>query len=249
VTVRFRAAMDQASPLDRERLPSGVELLRLDRPAQRNAFDSGLLAAVNDALAGLAQDDSLRILVVSTTSVDALSAGADVAEQLDRDAGLARMEAFTHLYERISAFPLPTIAVCVGHCVGAGAELVAGCDLRVAGDNLKARWVGALHGVPVGPARLAPLVGEALARDLVFTSRVLGAEEALRIGFVRSVHSPAGAEAAAIALAEELAGRPPAGMRTLKRLFLELGDGPARAERENAELLAFQRHGTGLPRR
>ena len=235
--------------LDRERLESGVEVLRLDRPARRNAFDSALLAGVNEALAALADDETLRVLVLSSTSPDALSAGADVAEELDAEAGVARMEAFARMYAQVQEFPVPTIAVCVGHCVGAGAEIAAGCDLRVAGANLKARWVGALHGVPVGPARLAPLVGEALAKDLIMTSRVLDADEALRTGFVRSVHPPADAEAAAIELAEELATRPPEGMRRLKRLFLDLGDGPARVEHENGELVDFQRHGAGLPRR
>jgi enoyl-CoA hydratase/carnithine racemase len=233
----------------RERLASGVEVLRLDRPAQRNAFDSALLDEVNDALSELADDDELRVLVISSTNPDALSAGADVAEELDPGGGVARMEAFTRMYERVEVFPVPTIAVCVGHCVGAGAELAAACDLRVAGDNLKARWVGARHGVPVGPARLVPLVGAALAKDLIFTSRLLDGEEALRTGFVRSVHPPAEADGAAVALAEQLADRPPAGMRTLKRLFLELGDGPARVEYENRELMDFQRHGNGLPRR
>ena len=235
--------------LQRERLESGVEVLRLDRPKQRNAFDSALLARVNETLASLAEDGSLRVLVLSSTSLGALSAGADVAEELDADAGVARMEAFAEMYARISAFPLPTVAVCVGHCVGAGAEVAAACDLRVAGYNLKARWVGALHGVPVGPARLVPLVGESLAKDLVFTSRVLRAEEALRIGFVRSTHPNALAEPAAIALAEELAARPADGLRRMKRLFLELGDGVARVEHENRELVDFQRHGSGLPRR
>ena len=235
--------------LNRERLPSGVEALRLDRPKQRNAFDSALLAEVNAALAALADDDSLRVLVLSTTSPDALSGGADVAEELDAEGGVARMEAFAEMYARTSAFPTPTIAVCVGHCLGAGAEIVAACDLRVAGDNLKARWVGSLHGVPVGPARLVPLVGEALAKDLVFTSRVLGADEALRVGFVRSVHPAADAEAAALELAGELAERPPEGLRRMKRLFLDLGGGEARVEHENRELVDFQRHGSGLPRR
>jgi enoyl-CoA hydratase/carnithine racemase len=235
--------------LDRERLESGVEVLRLDRRAQRNAFDSGLLAAVNEALADLAADDTLRVLVLSSTSPDALSAGADVAEQLDAEAGVARMEAFARMYAQVQEFPVPTIAVCVGHCVGAGAEIAAGCDARVAAYNMKARWVGALHGVPVGPARLAPLVGEAIAKDLIFTSRVLKAEEALRIGFVRSLHPNDRAEAAAIELAEELATRPPEGMRRIKRLFLDLADGSARVEHENRELVDFQRHGAGLPRR
>ena len=235
--------------LSRERLEPGVEVLRLDRPKQRNAFHTALLAAVNDALAALADDESLRVLVLSSTSPDALSAGADVAEELDAAAGVARMEAFARMYASLSAFPLPTIAVCAGHCVGAGAEIAAACDLRVAGYNMKARWVGSLHGVPVGPARLVPLVGESLAKDLVFTSRVLRAEEALRIGFVRSTHPNAAAEPAAIALASELAERPVSGLRRMKRLFLELGDGVARVEHENRELVDFQRHGSGLPRR
>src|SRR4051812_29623032 len=130
--------------LVRERLDSGVEVLRLDRPEQRNAFDSALLANVNEALSDLAEDDSLSVLVVSTTSSRALSAGADVAEDLDAAGGVARMEAFAEMYARVSAFPVPTICVCVGHCVGAGAEVAAACDLRVAGDNMKARWVGSL---------------------------------------------------------------------------------------------------------
>ena len=232
-----------------ERVASGVEVLRLARPEQRNAFDSALLQTVNETLAELADDPSLRVVVLSTTSPDALSAGADVAEELDAASGVARMEAFARMYAQVQAFPLPTVAVCVGHCVGAGAEIAAGCDLRVAGDNLKARWVGSLHGVPVGPARLVPLVGEALAKDLIFTSRPLGADEALRCGFVRSVHPPAEAEAAAIELASELATRPVEGLRRMKRLFLELGDGVARVEHENRELVDFQRHGSGLPRR
>ena len=235
--------------LERERLESGVEVLRLNRPEQRNAFDSALLAEVNAALEELAADESLAVLVMSSTSSRALSAGADVAEDLDAAGGVARMEAFARVYAQVSSFPTPTVCVCVGHCVGAGAEIAAACDLRVAGDNLKARWVGSLHGVPVGPARLAPLLGEALAKDLIFTSRVLEADEALRVGFVRSVHAPDEAEAAALELAAELASRPAAGLRRMKQLFLTLGDGPARVDHENSELVDFQRHGAGLPRR
>jgi enoyl-CoA hydratase/carnithine racemase len=237
------------SPLLRERLDSGVEVLRLNRPAQRNAFDSALLDHVNRTLDELANDDDLRIVVFSTTSTDALSSGADVAEDLGRDAGVARMEAFARMYAAVETFPLPTIAVCVGHCVGAGAELAAGCDLRVGGDNLKARWVGARFGVPVGPARLAPLIGAAAAKDLIFTSRLLEAGEAEDIGFVRSVHPAVEAEQAALELADQLARQHPAGMRQLKRLFLQFGGGPARVEQENRELIEFQRSGSGLPRR
>ena len=238
----------RAVTIQRERI-DGVEVLRLDRPAQRNAFDSAMLAEVNDALDELASDETLRVLVFSTTSPDALSAGADVAEELDAHEGVARMEAFARMYAGVVGFPLPTVCVCVGHCVGAGAELAAGCDLRIAGDNMKARWVGVRHGVPVGPARLAPLVGEAIAKDLIFTSRMLGAEEAEEVGFVREVHPAAEAEAKAIELAQELATRPPAGLRELKRLFLEFSGTPDRVQQENRALVEFQRSGAGLPRR
>ena len=103
-----------------------VSVLRLDRPERRNAMDSALLAELLDALEELAARDDLRALVFSTTSEQALSAGADVAEQLDDAAGVARMEAFTRLYAAVEAFPVPTVAVCVGNVVGAGAELAAG---------------------------------------------------------------------------------------------------------------------------
>ncbi len=79
------------------------------------------------------------------------------------------MERFAALYAAVEAFPLPTVAVCVGNCVGAGAELAAGCDLRVGGDNMKLAWAGARLGVPVGPARLVPLVGLSRAKEWILT--------------------------------------------------------------------------------
>jgi hypothetical protein len=66
---------------------------------------------------------------------------------------------------------------------------------------------------------------------------------------VRSLHPVDRAESAALALATELASRPAEGLRRMKRLFLDLGDGVARVEHENRELVDFQRHGSGLPRR
>src|SRR5687768_3550336 len=118
-------------------------------------MDSGLLAALLSELESLAADDSVRVLVFSTTSTRALCAGADVGEALDHAGGVARMEQFARMYAAVEAFPAPTVAVCVGNVVGAGAELAAGCDLRVGGDNLKLAWAGAKLGVPVGPARLS----------------------------------------------------------------------------------------------
>src|SRR3954449_1039278 len=235
------------APIQRERVAGGIEVLRLDRPQARNAMNSELLAAVEAALTELAGDWSLRVLIFSTTDVKALSAGADVREELDALGGVARMEAFARLYAAVEAFPLPTIAVCVGNVVGAGAELACGCDLRVAGENLKLVFPGARLGVPVGPARLVPLVGLSKARELIFTGRVVDAAEADALGLLARTAPAAEAEAAALELARELAAHPAAGLRHLKELFREYEGTKYRVARENAEIVEFQREGAGLP--
>ena len=135
------------------------------------------------------------MLVFSTTSERALCSGVDVTEELDHAGGVLRMKSFSRFLTSLEAFPVPTIAVCVGNCVGGGAEIVAGCDLRIAGDNLKLAWAGARLGVPVGPARLTPLVGVARAKELIFTGRTIGAEEAAAIGLVHDTVPATFAEA------------------------------------------------------
>jgi enoyl-CoA hydratase/carnithine racemase len=231
--------------IQRERL-GDVEVLRLDRPQRRNAMDTALLEALLAALEELAADDALGAVVFSTTDVRALSAGADVGEELDAAGGVARMQRFTELYAAVEAFPALTVAVCVGNCVGAGAELAAGCDLRVAGDNLKLAWAGARHGVPVGPARLVPLLGLARAKDLVLSGRVVDGEEARAIGFAGGLVPAAEAEAHALEVAAACGGL---SARQLKAMFRDLEGTAARVTYENERLMAFQREGAGLPRR
>jgi len=233
--------------LERERRDA-VEIVRLARPDVRNAMNTALLEELVAVLDELAGDPALRALVLSTTSERALSAGADVGEALDAAGGIARMERFCEVYAGLDGFPAPTVAVCVGNCVGAGAELAAGCDLRVAGDNLKLAWAGGRLGVPVGPARLVPLVGLSRAKELILTGRVVGAEEAERIGLVHRVAPSADAEAAAVALAEEASQGPIEAMRGLKGMFRGLEHSSERVAMENELLLEFQRHGAGLPR-
>jgi enoyl-CoA hydratase/carnithine racemase len=226
---------------------SGIAVLRLDRPERRNALDSRLLRELVESLERLAIDDTLRVLVFSTTSERALCSGVDVTEELDHAGGVARMRSFSRFLAGLEAFPLPTIAVCVGNCVGGGAELVAGCDLRIAGDNLKLAWAGARLGVPVGPARLTPLVGVARAKELIFTGRTIGAQEAAAIGLVHDTVPAAEAEAAALRLAAHVAAHAPEGVRILKAAFRELDGAQGRVAHENELLEVFQRKGLGLP--
>jgi enoyl-CoA hydratase/carnithine racemase len=231
----------------RERLPDGIEVLRINRPDKRNALDTATLRLINSALEELAGDTDLRVVVVSTTSTTALCAGADVGESLDAAGGVARMEAFAEMYRRIDEVPVPTIAVCVGNCVGAGAEIVAGCDLRVGGDNLKLAWAGARLGVPVGPARLTRLVGLSRAKDLVYTGRPIGMEEADTLGLLQRTATANRAEAAALELAADIVRQSAPGIRVLKQMFRDLESTAERIAYENEHLVDFQRHGSGLP--
>src|SRR6187397_465446 len=102
------------------------------------------------------------------------------------------MQAFTRVYAAVEAFPAPTVCVCVGNVVGAGAELAAGCDLRVGGDNLKLAWAGAKLGV-------------AAAKEIVLTGRTLGMQEARALGLLHRTAPATRAEAQALDLARELA--------------------------------------------
>src|SRR3954452_4172790 len=233
--------------MQRLRVEGGIEVVRLDRPERRNALDSATLASLLEVLDELAASDEVRVLVFSTTNVRALSAGADIGEPLDAAGGVARMEAFSRFYAAVEAFPAVTIAVCVGNCVGAGAELAAGCDLRVGGDNLKLAWAGAKLGVPVGAARLVPLVGLARAKELIFTGRVVGMEEAAALGVLARTAPAAQAEAVALDPARELAAHPPEGLRLLKQMFRDFEQTAERVSSENLVLDAFQREGAGLP--
>lgn len=234
--------------LDRPPSDSGVALLRLDRPERRNALDTATIDELVAALGDLAGESELRALVLSSTSTRALCAGADVSERLTRDGGIARMEAFARLYAAWEAFPAPTICVCVGDVLGAGAELAAGADLRVGADPLKFGWVGTRLGVPVGPARLVPLVGLSRAKELLLTGRVLNAGEAAALGLLHRVAAGAeDAEGEALALAGEIAAQPPAGVRQAKRLLRRFEGTEERVARENEILVYWQREGPGLP--
>lgn len=234
--------------LARERR-GAIELVRMDRPDRRNAMDTAMLSELLEVFAAAEADESLGAVVFSTTDVRALSAGADMGEELDAEGAVARMELFTRLYAALDEATFATVAVCVGNVVGAGAELAAGCDARAGGDNLKLAWVGTRHGVPVGPARLVPLIGLSRAKELILTGRVIGAEEAAAIGFLHRVAAADDAEAAALELAEAIAARPRATIAAAKRMFRELERGDERVAYENGLLMDFQRSGAGLPRR
>jgi enoyl-CoA hydratase len=227
----------------------GVAVLRLQRPKSRNAINTEMLESMLARLAEARNDDAVRVLVVSSNDHMGLSAGADVREQLDKDAGVRRMQLFADLYDELTAFPKPTVAACHGDTIGAGAEIAVCCDMRVGGSNLRMRFPGAALGVPVGPARLVTLCGLATAKYLLLSSRYVSADEALRIGLVNRVAPAAGTEESALELAAEIAAHPPEAVARLKQMLHEWDRVEERTAREGAGQVEWQRSGPGLPYR
>ncbi len=227
----------------------GVAVLRLMRPASRNAIDTQVLVEMLEHLAVARADEAARALAISSSDHMGLSAGADVKEELDEEGKVRRMQLFADLYDAVVAFPKPTVAACHGDVVGGGAEIAVACDMRVGGSNLRMRFPGAALGVPVGPARLVTLCGLATAKYLLLTSRTVGADEALRLGLINRVAPAASTEEATLALAAEAAAHPPEAVAALKRMLHEWDDVEGRSAKEGVGQVEWQRTGPGLPHR
>ena len=226
---------------------NGVAVIRLERAEARNAINTQMLVELLEHLAVARADDAVRALVFSSADHLGLSAGADVREQLDEEGRVRRMQLFADLYDTIVAFPRPTIAACHGDVVGGGAEIAISCDMRVGGSNLRMRFPGAALGVPVGPARLVTLCGLAAAKYLLFSSRTVGADEALRLGLVNRVAPAAATEASALELAATVAAHPPEAVAQLKQMLHGWDDIEGRSKVEGVGQVDWARTGSGFP--
>jgi enoyl-CoA hydratase/carnithine racemase len=226
---------------------AGVALLQLDRPDARNAINTQMLSELLEHVAAARTDDAVRVLVVSSTDHMGLSAGADVREELDDAGRVRRMELFAQLYDGLTGFPKPTVAVCHGACVGGGAEIAVACDLRVGGGNLRLRFPGAALGVPVGPARLVTLCGLSVAKYLLLTAKEVAADDAHRWGLVHVVVPAARTEDAAIQLATQVAAHSPEAVARLKRMLHDWDSVEERSRVEGEGQVEWQLSGPGLP--
>jgi enoyl-CoA hydratase len=180
-----------------------VRVISMNRPGQKNAMDSALLQELLAVLQETSNSKASGVIVTGEGGV--FSAGADVAEQVDRDGATERMDLFTALYALITSFPKPTVAAIAGPCIGGGAEVASGCDLRIGAASARIRFPGAQFGIPVGTARLPMLIGLSHAKDLLMTSRTVTGDEAYRIGFLNRLVAEESLENEAVTLVAEMA--------------------------------------------
>lgn len=172
-----------------DRRDDGVAVVTLDHPPL-NALSGDLLEALAETAERLADDPSLKAVVVTGAGDRAFAAGADISEfggpGEARDVA-ARFHAATTALEKI---PRPVIAAVNGFALGGGLEVAMACDLRVAVDGAKLGQPEILLGIIPGGGgtqRLPRLVGPARAKEIIWSGRQVGAAEALEIGLVDRV--------------------------------------------------------------
>lgn len=186
--------------------PEGVVTLTISSPATLNALNTTLLREM-EAFVDAVDVAHTRVLVI-TGEGKAFVAGADISEMahLSEAEGLAFGQRGSRVFKKIEDLPFPVIAAINGFALGGGCELAMACDIRIA--SIKARFgqpevkLGIIPGFN-GTYRLAKLIGQGMAKELIYTGKMIDADEALRIGLVNSVVLPeelAGAVDATVAL-------------------------------------------------
>ncbi|MGE5372694.1 MAG: short-chain-enoyl-CoA hydratase [Solirubrobacterales bacterium] len=173
-----------------------LAILTINRPAALNALNSETLAELEQVVDGLAADASVKVVIVTGAGEKAFVAGADIAfmQPLTAVEGKKFGELGQRVFRKIEKLPQAVIAAVNGFALGGGCELAMSCDIRVASE--KAKFGQPEVGLGITPGfggtqRLARLIGEGMAKELIFTADVIDANEALRVGLVNHVIPPA----------------------------------------------------------
>ena len=198
----------------------GVATIVLQRPPM-NALSVQMQQEIQTAADEASVRADVRAVVIYG-GPKVFAAGADVKEMVEWSLpdALTRSTRLQAAFTAVERIPKPTIAAITGYALGGGCELALCADLRVAGDNAKLGQPEILLGIIPGAGgtqRLPRLVGPSRAKDLIYTGRFVGADEALAIGLVDRVVPPDDVYTEACALAQQLANGAPIAMRAAKQ--------------------------------
>jgi enoyl-CoA hydratase/carnithine racemase len=201
-----------------------VATIRLDRPPM-NALNAQVQGEIAAAAAQAAEDPEIRAVILYGGD-KVFAAGADIKEMAE--ASYAQMAAGTRRLQEsftaVAKIPKPVVAAVTGYALGGGLELALCADFRVAGESARVGQPEILLGVIPGAGgtqRLPRLIGPARAKDIVYTGRFVGAEEALAIGLVDQVVPDAEVYQAARDLVGRYAAGPAAALRAAKQAIDE----------------------------
>jgi enoyl-CoA hydratase len=186
----FETTMSSYQTINTQFGPGGVAVCTFDRPEVRNALNEAMVSEVRAFLGAAAAWSDARAAIFTGAGEKAFLAGADVRELRDRTSADALRRINSGLFREVEQFPLPTIAAMRGVAVGGGLEFAIACDLRVCGEGTRMGQPETSIGIIPGAGatyRLPRLIGLGRAKDLIYTARIIDAQEALAIGLVNRV--------------------------------------------------------------
>jgi enoyl-CoA hydratase len=214
------------------KVEDGVGWVTFNRPEARNALTFAMYDRLAEICAGIVLGGPIKVLVITGAGEKAFAAGTDISQFRafkTPEQGIAYEQHADEIFSAIEACPVPIIAAISGACTGGGAGIAACCDIRLATQDMRfgfpiARTLGNCLSAST-LRRLVAVVGQATVGDMIYTSRLIEAEEARRIGLVNEVLD---GHAALMARAQELAERmkehAPLTMSVTKQLLRQIRD-------------------------
>jgi enoyl-CoA hydratase len=228
----------------------GVGRITFNRPEARNAFTFKMYERLSEICRQAVADSSVKVLVLTGADEKAFAAGTDISEfrkfstaqdAMDYE---ARINGLLDAFERI---PIPTIAAIAGACTGGGSTIAACCDLRIGAANAR-------FGVPIARTlgnclsmanyvRLAALVGPARVKEIIFTGRLIDANEARAFGLLSEVLPDyAALQTRADELARTVAALAPLTLRVTKEALRQIKEKMTPEEDRNMILTCYMSH-------
>jgi enoyl-CoA hydratase len=207
-------------------LKDGVAWARLDRPERLNALDKSLQHEIVEQFCRFDADESVRVVVLGTTSQRAFSVGADLKEKFEPVDGVQptldpMRQVVRNIFETVLECRKPTIAALQGWVVGAGMELAMACDMRIAASSAQFRMPESRVGLAAnfGSQMLPRLVPRAHAFDILYRAETFDATHAYGIGFVSQLCSPTDLDDVVGGIAGTIASRAPLSLRRFKAMI------------------------------
>ena len=203
---------------------NGITVMKISAPKSLNALNSTILKEIDSFVSCL--DAATRVLIITGDGEKSFVAGADISEMahLNEPQGQEFGRLGAQVFRKIETLPIPVIAAVNGFALGGGCELAMACDIRIA--SVKAKFgqpevgLGIIPGFS-GTYRLPKLIGQGYAKEMIYTGKVIRADEALRIGLVNAIYEPEELMDKAMEMAAMMLKNAPVAIRLAKQSINE----------------------------
>lgn len=200
---------------------NNIAVLTLNRGNTMNALCRDFIMEINKALDEVESDDDIYVLIITGTENTFIS-GADISEMVDMtsDEILSWSGFGSKLNIRLEKMSIPIIAAINGYALGGGLELAMACDIRLASENARLGLPEVSLGVMCGAGgtvRLPAIVGQSIAREMLYTGKIIDSREALKIGLVNQVFSHDNLLKEALNLAEKITRKGQLAIKSVKK--------------------------------